>query len=80
MKNKILIVVFAFAATSFVSCKKDYYCECQKIYTGSSSSSQYDDGVYTYHDSRARAEDKCNQQETSGSDLGGDYTRECQIR
>ena len=65
---------------ALASCKKDYTCECRKIYTddnGNVVSSS--DGSYTFKDSRARAEDRCNDLETSGSDLGGDYTRECDI-
>ena len=68
------------ASAAFTSCKKDYHCECEKIYTGSSGSVTYDDGVYTYKDTRARAEDRCAKQEETGSDLGGNYTRECEIR
>ena len=72
-----LVVLSGFA---LASCKKDYTCECRKIYTddnGNVVSSS--DGSYTFKDSRARAEDRCNDLETSGSDLGGVYTRECDI-
>lgn len=79
-KLTVIAVVFALGASTMVSCKKDYTCKCQKIYTGSSSSTTVDDGVYTYDDTRKRAEDKCNSQETTGSDLGGNYSRECNIQ
>ena len=81
MKNKILSAFFLFGIiTTIFSCKKDYNCECQKIYTGSGGSTSINDGIYTFKDTKNRAEDKCNKQETSGSDLGGNYSRECQIR
>ncbi len=80
MKKIIFVAAVAFGVTTLFSCKKDYNCECQKIYTGSGGSATVNDGVYTYKDSRARAEDRCNAQETTGSDLGGDYSRECQIK
>lgn len=79
-KLSVIAVVFALGASTMVSCKKDYTCKCSKIYTTSSGSTTTDDGVYTYDDTRKRAEDKCNDQEKSGSDLGGNYTRECNIQ
>jgi hypothetical protein len=79
MKKLLLISLLIGAAVSATSCKKEYTCSCQKIYTGSSGSTSIDDGVYTYKDSRTRAEDRCDDEETTGSDLGGDYSRECQI-
>ncbi len=76
-------VFFALAVLSglaLTSCKKDYTCECAKIYTDDSGNiNSSADGSYTFKDSRPRAEDRCNDLETSGSDLGGDYTRECDI-
>jgi len=80
MKISVLafVAVFGFA---FTSCKKDYSCECKKIYTdadGSTSSSS--DGTYTFKDSEARAATRCNDLESAGTDLGGEYTRECQIQ
>jgi hypothetical protein len=80
MKRAVLAVA-VLSVFSLASCKKDYTCNCQKIHTdpdGSSSSSS--DGSYTFRDSKPRAETRCNDQEGSGSDLGGDYTRECQIQ
>jgi hypothetical protein len=78
--KKLIIAVMAIGALSFASCKKEYSCKCQKIYTGSSGSVTQDDGVYTYKDTQARAESKCNDQEKTGSDLGGNYSRECAIQ
>jgi hypothetical protein len=81
MKKSIVLGMFlAIASTTFVSCKKDYYCQCNKVYTGSNSSNSYQDDVYTFNDTRVRAESKCDDQEYTGSDLGGSYSRECQIK
>lgn len=72
-----LLVLSGFAMTA---CKKDYTCECRKIYTDSNGNiNSTPDGTYTFKDSKVRAEDRCNDLEGSGSDLGGDYTRECDI-
>ncbi len=79
-KITFLALVLALGATSMESCKKDYECKCQKIYTTSTGSTTIDDGVYTYDDTRKRAEDKCNNQESTGSDLQGSYSRECNIQ
>lgn len=79
--KKIILTAVVFSATLFTSCKKEYVCDCKKIYTGSSTSTTVDDGSYTFKDSRTRAETRCNEQEGTGSDFfGGDYTRECQIK
>jgi hypothetical protein len=82
MKRRILlaVVVALGATTTMVSCKKDYTCACSKTYTKSGGSATIDDGVYTYKDSRVKAEKRCNDQEGQGSDLGGEYTRDCQIK
>jgi len=80
MKRAVLALA-VLSVFSLASCKKDYVCNCQKVYTdpdGSTSSSS--DGSYTFKDSKPRAETRCNDQEGSGTDLGGDYTRECQIQ
>ncbi|HLP11560.1 MAG TPA: hypothetical protein VK177_06465 [Flavobacteriales bacterium] len=77
--KKLILAVAVLGAISFTSCKKEYTCKCQKIYSGSSGSTTFDDGTYTFKDSRPRAEDRCNELEKSGSDLGGSYTRECQV-
>jgi hypothetical protein len=81
MKKTILFAgALLFAATSMVSCKKDYTCECSKTYTSGSGSSTSNYSVYTYRDSRKRAEDRCNANEATGSDLGGNYSINCQIQ
>jgi hypothetical protein len=82
MKRTILlgVVIALGATTTMVSCKKDYTCKCQKTYTGNNGSATIDDGVYTYKDSRVRAEKRCNDQEGQKSDIGGTYTRDCEIQ
>ena len=72
-----LVILSAFTVTS---CKKEYTCICKKIYTdGSGNTTTTSDGSYTFKDSKPRAESRCNDQEGSGSDIGGDYSRECSI-
>lgn len=81
MKKSILFAaMFALSASMVTSCKKDYTCVCTKVYTSSSSTSTYQDDVYTFNDTRTRAERKCNDQESTGTDLYGSYSRECQIK
>lgn len=81
MKSKILLAVFLFsAATSFMSCKKDYNCKCSKTYTSGTGSSTNDHSEYTYRENRKRAEDRCNENVKSGSDLFGEYSINCQIQ
>ena len=80
MKRTILALV-VLSAFSLASCKKEYVCECRKIRTDSDGNTTTEsDGTYTFKDSRPRAETRCNDQEGSGSDILGDYTRECQIQ
>jgi hypothetical protein len=81
MKNKILLaLVFCAVTTSLMSCKKDYTCKCSKTYTSGSGSSTNDYSIYTYTDNRVRAEKRCDENTKTDSDLGGDYTINCQIQ
>ena len=81
MKNSILLVgALLFMGTSMVSCKKDYTCQCSKTYTTGSGTSTQNYSVYTYKDTRKRAEDRCNENTTSGSDFWGDYAINCEIK
>ncbi|MBA3663639.1 MAG: hypothetical protein H0W61_05465 [Bacteroidetes bacterium] len=74
--SAVLLSVFIFS-----SCKKDYVCECKKVYTGNGTTTTQDDGKYTFKDTQPRAESRCNEQEGTGTDLlGGNYSRECAIR
>ena len=80
--KKIIILVAALALSgATTSCKKDYLCKCSKTYTKSNGSTETDpDGQYTFTDTKTTAINRCNQQEGSGSDLTGAYTRNCQIQ
>jgi len=79
MKNSVIAIIALFTL-SLASCKKDYNCECTKTRTSGSSSLTTEDGNYTFKDTRARAESRCNDQEGTGSDGLGDYTRDCDIK
>lgn len=79
MKN-LAIATIAFIALSLASCKKDYTCECNKVRTSNGNTLSTHDEDYKFTDSRTRAESKCNDQEKTGSDALGDYSRECQIK
>lgn len=79
MKKAILALV-VLSAITMTSCKKEYTCTCRKVYTDNSgNTTTTSDGTYTFKDSKPRAESRCNEQEGSGSDIGGDYSRECSI-
>ena len=80
MKNKIIILGLALVATTMFSCKKDYTCACSRVYVSSSGSTSTDDGSYIFKANKASATDKCNQQQTTGTDLKGDYSRQCVIK
>ena len=60
-------------------CKKDYTCRCSKTYTSGSGSSTQNYSVYTYKDTKTTAISRCNANETTGSDLGGNYSINCEI-
>lgn len=82
MKRRILLVVVVVlgATATMTSCKKDYQCKCQKTYTKNGGTVIVDDNVYTYKDSRVKAEKRCNDNEGQDSDLGGEFTRDCEIQ
>ncbi len=82
MKIKLLLVTSALImmTTSFLSCKKDYTCQCSKTYTSGTGTTTLDYSVYTYKENRKRAEDRCNENTKSGSDIFGDYSINCQIQ
>ncbi len=82
-KMKKLIIaagVLMFIGTMSTSCKKDYVCKCSKTYTSGSGTSTNDYSTYTYRENRKRAEDRCNDNAETGSDLFGDYSINCQIQ
>ena len=80
MKISVLafVALFGFA---FTSCKKDYTCQCKKIHSDSDgTSTTSSDGTYTFNDSEGRATTRCNDLEGTGSDIFGDYSRECELQ
>ena len=77
----VLLALVALSGITLVSCKKDYVCECTKVRTDSDGNRNSSaDGNYTFKESRIRAEKKCDDQEGTGSDIFGDYSRQCDIR
>ena len=80
MKTKMMILALAVIATTMVSCKKDYTCKCSKVRTTSSGSTTTDDGSYMFKETKATATSKCNDQESTGTDIYGNYSRQCTIQ
>ncbi|HWY12664.1 MAG TPA: hypothetical protein VN026_15125 [Bacteroidia bacterium] len=81
MKKLIFVIAGVIVvATSTTSCKKDYICNCSKTYTSGSGTSTSDYSKYTYKDTRKRAEDRCNANESTSSDIFGNYSINCQIQ
>jgi len=81
--KKLMVLVAAVALSGAVtSCKKDYVCKCTKTHTKAdgSSTTEPTGSPMTFKDTKARAIDRCNQQETDGNDLSGSYTTDCEIQ
>lgn len=78
--KKIAIAIIAVFTLSLASCKKEYTCECSKTRTNGSTTLTTEDGKYTFNDTRTRAESRCNDEEETGSDIAGNYTRDCEIK
>jgi len=79
-KISLLAASVIVIALSTTSCKKDYRCECSKTYTSGTGSYTKDYSVYTYKENRNRAEDRCNENTKSSSDILGNYSINCQIQ
>ncbi|HXU26220.1 MAG TPA: hypothetical protein VN698_03235 [Bacteroidia bacterium] len=77
--TKILLAGVVAATLLTTSCKKDYTCKCSKTYTSGSGSSTQNYSTYTYKDTKTTAESRCNANETTSSDLGGNYSINCEI-
>jgi len=77
--TKVLLTGIAMATLLTTGCKKDYTCRCSKTYTSGSGSSTQNYSVYTYKDTKTTAISRCNANETTGSDLGGNYSINCEI-
>jgi len=80
MKKNILFAAILTTVILMSSCKKEYLCKCSKTYTGNSGTSTSDYSQYTFKENRKRAEDRCNEHVSSGSDIFGDYSINCQIQ
>ena len=79
MKTKIMIIALAVIATTMISCKSDYTCNCSKVRISSSGvTTLTSDGSYTFHTSKGSASTECNAQEHAGTDSTGNYYRQCQ--
>ena len=82
MKQSIIIIgTLAIAILALSSCKKDYTCECKKTYTntdGTTTTSSH--SIFTYKENRKTADDRCAKNESTGTDLGGRYTINCDIK
>jgi len=81
MKKVILsAVILASIGTSMMSCKKNYVCKCSKTYTTGTGSTTNDYSDFTYDDTRSRAVSRCNANDATSSDLGGNYSINCAIQ
>ena len=78
--NKLFLTLFAVAAMTAVSCKKEYVCQCSKTYTSGTGTTTFDYSKFTYKDNKVRATSKCNENERSDSDIFGNYSIECDIK
>lgn len=79
MKKLMILVAALGLGATMASCKKDYTCKCTKTYTGSSTVVTSDDGQYTYKETKPKAIERCDGNDKTGSDIGGSYTRNCDI-
>ena len=81
MKNVVLLSgTMLIVATSLMSCKKDYSCECTKTYTSGNTSISQKQSVIVYKETKKRATQRCSDNESSGTDLAGNYTVNCDIK
>lgn len=78
--KKLSFAILALVTLSLGSCKKNYQCACTKTRTSGGTTLITDDGSYTFNDTRARAVTRCNDEEGTGTDVGGAYTRSCEIK
>jgi hypothetical protein len=76
MKKGITILLIGFL---LCSCSKEYVCHCQKVYEGINSTVRVNDGEFVYRDSENQARMRCESEEKSGSDAGGNFSRECKL-
>ena len=62
------------------SCKKEYSCECTKIYRNGNNSVLTKESVRVYKDNKKRATERCSKNESSGTYLGATYSVNCAIK
>jgi len=79
-KTKLIAGALLFIGITMASCQKDYTCSCSKTYTTGNGSNTTNYSVYTYKDSQVNANNRCNANEKTGSDIGGNYSINCEIK
>lgn len=79
--KKVILTFVVLSGFALVSCKKDYVCACTKVRTDSDGNrNSSSDGNYAFKESRIRAEKKCDDLEETGTDILGNYVRQCDIK
>jgi hypothetical protein len=78
--TKFMLAGIVTATLLTTGCKKDYICNCSKTYTSGSGTSTQNYSTYTYKDTESTATSRCDANEKTGSDLGGDYSINCEIQ
>lgn len=82
MKTKMMKIVISLGVLLFATaCEKNYTCQCTRTYTRSNGTVINEpDGAYTFKDTKMRANSRCTEMEGYGSDLSGDYVRNCELK
>lgn len=80
MRNVLLVSTALLVGITMSSCKKDYSCECTKTYTNGTTTVSSKESIRIYKDNKKRATERCNDNESSGTDLGGRYSIDCEIK
>lgn len=79
--KKLAIFAGAVAMLAFVSCKKEYTCECTATTTeedGTVTTEKIGSG--TIEDKKSAAEDECNEGDTSIEMFGTKVETDCEIK
>lgn len=80
MKKIISAIMGLIFAATMTSCKKDYVCKCSKTYTTGTGTNTTNYSQFTYRENRVRAEERCNENASDGTDIFGNYSINCQIQ
>ncbi|MGZ3885105.1 MAG: hypothetical protein ACXVPQ_07675 [Bacteroidia bacterium] len=80
MKKSIALLALVVAGLAVTGCKKNYVCQCSKTYTSGNGSTTENYSSYTYKDTKPTAVSRCNGNETTGSDIFGNYSINCDIK